>query len=74
LVSDFKVWFHHRSATLWTVEPREWKAVKEIETGPDRVAIVAAASVEARIADIISHRLKSDESPAQRRLATNFWA
>jgi hypothetical protein len=40
------------------VEPREWKAVEEIETGPDRVAaIVAAALVEAGIADIISHRL-----------------
>jgi DNA-binding MltR family transcriptional regulator len=54
---------------VWNVDPSKWQAVEEIENGPDRsAAIVSVALVEAAIHDIISERLKFDDSACQRRV------
>ena len=53
---------------MWHVGREELKATEEIESGSDRVAaIVAAALVEDAIAEIIHQRLKTGDSPSEKK-------
>jgi DNA-binding MltR family transcriptional regulator len=61
--------FVRKANYVWNVDPSKLQAVEEIENGPDRsAAIVSVALVEAAIYDIISERLKFDDSACQRKV------
>jgi Mannitol repressor len=53
---------------MWNFRPFDFDTIDEIEKGPDRVtAIVAAALVESNISDVISRRLKHEDSEYERK-------